>query len=674
MAGGRLAQELTRRGGFVPVIAILGLLVWAIAAPAADAAPANQVTVAAVRSPAAQKQAQMASRLALSGAAHSAPTRRPAGRVTCTVISSYVAITASQAFPCVTVEDGGTLAVVNTGGCGTGYPTITLTLENGGAVDAGGMIGLFTSNNCDEGGDSILDIAHGTLDNAGTIIGAWCTNPGGSPDNCGGNRYIEGNVTNTGSVEVTDVDFFEDGMFHNSGELSVYAGGVCPSQCVADIADGESFVNATKGSIVDQTESGQVSGSFSMSGGTFSEAGTTSGPGISLSGVTLDYTGKGASGLVVTGTSTLEGTSVAGQTLEPQGGSDLALSAPDGFTNGGVIDFDSGSDEATFTIGSGQTLTNEGTVEEGCSPGPAEFTTIEGPGDFDNDGTIAVGCGVLTLDTLDNLSARTLSGGAYVATGNAQMQLPGSVRTLAASIDQEDSANFEGALSSLTTIGPGGSLALTGGADLSVSSGLGNAGVISLGTNDTLDVSGPYKQAASGTIDDGVAGAAAGSTYGQLQVNGEATFAGTLIVSKASSYEPAKGSTQQVLTYSSKSGRFTSVEGTTAGSGRYFVLQYTDSAAELVVNATTLKVSPHSGAPGSTVTLTGKGFSPGETITVSFRDHAGHLTTRSAAMAGSSGGFTVVETVPSGAAGGAGEFRASGRISEVTAHCDFSVT
>jgi hypothetical protein len=765
----------------------------------------------------------------------------------CKDVSGFEGVTASETLTCVTVESGGTLDIENTGGCGTGYPTITLTLTNGGTIDSGGTVELNTSNNCNEGGDSELDVTGGTLLNEGTISSDWASSDGG-------NRYIEGDVDNTSAVDIDNATYFEDGKITNAGTFTVGSGSYCPGQCVAYVQDSESFDNAADGSIVDESESGYSSGSFTEDGGTFTEAGATSGPDVVVDGATLDYTGPGASDIIIEGTSTLEGTSSAGQVLEPQGGDSLSLSAPSGFTNGGTINFDSGSEEANFAIGSGKTLTNSGLLEAGNAAGSSEFTTISGnvtntgsvlagasltfsgpgtfvnkgtftspanesitlnggesfdnatkgsivdqtetnsspgsftedggtfteagattgpdvvvdgatldytgpgasdiiiegtstlegassagqvlepqggdslslsaPSGFTNGGTInfdsgseeanfAIGSGktltnsglleagnaagssefttidgsgtlvnhgiiavygsaYLTLNTLSNLSAGTLTGGSYEAIGGSQLQMPGSVKTLAAKITESDTAGFGSALNSLSAISSAGSLHLIDGANLDLSGSLSNAGTVALGSSDTLHVGSAYTQDSTGSLLTTIAGTSAGSTYGQLVVGGEATLGGILDLTEG--YAPSLGDSQNVVTFSTSIGQFGRIKGKKAGGGLYFVLQYTPGSAELVVAATKVDVSPHSGKPGKVVTFSGTGFSPGETVDVSFKDEAGKVFDLTSATANGSGSFSVEETVPEGISSGVSAFSATGQTSEVSLKAKFTVT
>jgi hypothetical protein len=770
-------------------------------------------------------------------------------------VSGLQDVAASETLPCVTVDPGGTLALYNNSGCGP--PPITLTLEHGGTIDAGGTIALYSSNTCDEGGDSTLDVAGGTLINDGTIDASWAGLPGNAN---GGNRYITGNVTSNGTVEVSDVTYFEGGTFKNKGAFDVAVGSSLDYS--ASIQDGESFLNGAGGSITVGTASGGYPGLFLESGGTFTEAGTTSGPDPVLSGGTLDYTGSGASDITVQGAVTLAGAIEAGQSLLLEAGtcasaaaavtttgsvtnagtltfaylgggcggsSSLTVAAGSSLTSSGTINATSATDESltgsltntgtinvsgvltmsgpgtfdntgslsiadgssvtvpaastgqglmvkdgtkgsiagngasgqmqiagpdnTYEQGAGKTsgnpvvvqggddLTYSGTgssevVVEGavnlagssiglkqevllssgaCAAASADLTvssnmtnhgtvtfyeqpggcagagtlTVSGgtfrnsgtlastwygtvSGSLDNTGKIEASNGTLTIDELTNLTSGTLTGGTYVVNGGGQLQLPGPITTLAAKVEQDGSAVFDGAFNGLTTIASGGFLTLGNGSNLTVPGGFSNSGVISLGSSDTLDVSGSYTQATTGRLSVDVAGTGAGSTYGQLAISGTAKLGGALAITKG--YAPGKGDTQQPVTYSSGTGRFSSVTGTSAGQGLFFILQYTPESAELVTTATKLQVSPAKGAPGTAVTVKGSGFSPGEAVTLSFQDASGRLTDLTPATANSSGAFTVSETVPPGAASGAGSFIALGQTSDVSVHRPFTVT
>ena len=352
------------------------------------------------------------------------------------------------------------------------------------------------------GGSVMLTIAAGQmLTNSGVLEN---TAPGGAL----GSVTITGSVTNTGNVVAgafpsDALEFEGPGLIGNEGSFV--------SESTISVSGGESFDNESTGSLAAGAGSG-FSGTFTETGGTFTEAGNTSGQGVTVSSATLDYTGPGQSDIVLTGASTLEGKSSPGQLLEPQGGGGLDVSAPEGFVNGGTIDFDKGGvgGEATFTVAAGQVLLNTGTLESELG----ELTTIYGT--LTNDGEMAVGgSSVFTVENLTNLSGGTLTGGSYGAgvgcppgqscPGSSQFRLPGPVTTLAANLTVNASGQFDG-VDGLSAITAGGSLTVESGAQLSVTGALTNAGRVTVGQagdfsdDSTLGVAGGYTQSAGSTM------------------------------------------------------------------------------------------------------------------------------------------------------------------------------
>jgi filamentous hemagglutinin len=788
----------------------------------------------------------------------------------CTDVKGTVDVSASETLTCITVESGATLQLYDTGGCGSSFPTITLTLTAGGTIKAGGTLALYSSNSCDEGGDSVLDVSGGTLVNDGTLVTSWA-GPGATAAN-GGNRYLGGNITNNATVTVSDATYLEGpGTFSNSGVFDLvtntsnqceggyvevpgsgvtfdnnaagaiesggvfggcggspqgmlqmtsgntftengpitipagdgnavlvqgdalhYTGGgagtieaqgattlsgniakdqtlqldgatgfcqiasaavtaaagftnagtitgdcggtvsltvtsgtltntgtIATSPASLDLSgnvvntgsvqtgsqsltyQGRTFTN--KGTVAVSNSSGTFTipggtgatfaneaagtisdtGSFNLgTGNTFKEAGALTGNNVLLVGDALDYTGGGAGRIEVQGATTLSGNIAKGQTLQLDGATGFcqiasaAVTAAAGFTNAGTITNGCGG-SSSLTVTSG-TLTNTGTIE---AAGGAALTVQAA---VDNEGTLSDSYHeTLSVSALTNYdsSTSTLTGGRYfVYDGGNGISVPGlDIHTLDATVVIYSGSLNDGATDALRNLSVNeGSLTLTsgsqGGVSETLSGSLTNSGSLAVGPDDLLAVNGSFTQTSAGQLTAVVGGTSAGGDYGQLRVNGPASLAGTLVISKVKSYTAAKGDTQQVLTYSSKGGQFASVQGTVAGQGLSFVLQYTPSAAELVVTRSTLTVSPTSGPADSVVKLTGKGFSPGETVSVSFTDATGTVTSLPAAVAGSGGGFAVSETVPAAAVGGAGTFTATGQASRVTKTATFTVT
>jgi hypothetical protein len=82
-----------------------------------------------------------------------------------------------------------------------------------------------------------------------------------------------------------------------------------------------------------------------------------------------------------------------------------------------------------------------------------------------------------------------------------------------------------------------------------------------------------------------------------------------------------------------------------------------------------IQVSPHSGPPGSSVRVTGTGFSPNESVQITFEDR-----TVGRARADATGAFSRMITVPSQAQRGAHTITAVGAVSVLATQAAFRVT
>src|SRR5262249_20336178 len=108
--------------------------------------------------------------------------------------------------------------------------------------------------------------------------------------------------------------------------------------------------------------------------------------------------------------------------------------------------------------------------------------------------------------------------------------------------------------------------------------------------------------------------------------------------------------------------------------GFYSLPTYSATAFSLVTTQATLSVSPASGPAGSSVTVGGSGWPPGDKLTVSFRDHNNATTNYPVVTVDGSGNFSVAETVPAGAGAGAGPFSARSPLVGLTLSKTFTVS
>ena len=279
-----------------------------------------------------------------------------------------------------TVGDQETLNVQGT--CSDNVTLVTKNTANGTDTDLINSTGhlSLTSTSC--GNASTVAIGS-TLVNQGTIS----SDPGAG----NGGRTITGSVTNDGTVNVNASASFSGGTWDNAGPLNV--------------ATGETFTVSTSPSTFTDDTGGSVvmtgTGGFTVdSGDTYNQGnGTTSGnavllAGPSTGGITLHYTGTGASTVVAEGgTGTLDGAIVAGQVLSIDGtcANNAVETVDQNETNAGTVHLSSTGcgNAATLAVGSGHTFTNQSAgivdVDAGVGNGGRAIT-----GNFTNDGSVNV--------------------------------------------------------------------------------------------------------------------------------------------------------------------------------------------------------------------------------------------------------------------------------------------
>ncbi|MFI4990867.1 MAG: hypothetical protein ACHQHO_08160, partial [Solirubrobacterales bacterium] len=211
-----------------------------------------------------------------------------------------------------------------------------------------GAQGALTLTNGDSSANSVTLI--GPVTNGGTLTVEQAH---------GGNRTLQGNLTNTGTVAINANTAYNSAgtLLSNQGALNVAEG----RQLTASA--GASITNGAGGKILTSTSADVL-----QSGGTFTEgAGTTSGskPVIVDDGA-LVYAGSGESSIALHGKSSLSGASFAGQSLSIESTSTEHAEATSAtsFANAGSITLTNGdgsANNATLVISSG-TLSNSGTI------------------------------------------------------------------------------------------------------------------------------------------------------------------------------------------------------------------------------------------------------------------------------------------------------------------------
>jgi len=290
-----------------------------------------------------------------------------------------------------------------------------LATTNGTAVEAHGALTLTNADGC-----SNNDTLGGSLTNAGTILTEVAH---------GGKRRFEGNLTNTGTIDVNQTSEFNgaSAAFTNEGALTVAEGRELA------LSNKASLTNGAGGKIV-----GVGTGAVTFaSGTTYTQgAGTTSGSQpVIVDDASLVYTGAGASFVKVRGISSLSGDVSSGQSVSVEStcGEHAYLTAPASWSSAGAITLTNGdgcSNNATLTTSAG-IFANSGTILTEVAHGGKRVLqgnlantgtiTIDQPAEYNlagsmlaNKGTIEVANGsTLSLpsgQTVEN-EAGTIAGG-----------------------------------------------------------------------------------------------------------------------------------------------------------------------------------------------------------------------------------------------------------------------
>jgi hypothetical protein len=126
-----------------------------------------------------------------------------------------------------------------------------------------------------------------------------------------------------------------------------------------------------------------------------------------------------------------------------------------------------------------------------------------------------------------------------------------------------------------------------------------------------ITLNGPDQQTAAGTLNIELGGVLSGSQYDVLNIASTATLAGTLNISLLSGYQPALGAIFIPLSYTQRSGTFSTVTGTAVGNGVALDLDYEPTAlvlqAESSTNTSTIQFAAGTPLPDGSmiITLTG---------------------------------------------------------------------
>ena len=248
------------------------------------------------------------------------------------------------------------------------YLTAAASYSNAGTIT---LTSIETSPN-----QAALITTSGTLTNSGSInveVGV------------GGLRFLEGDVTNTGTIAINATTRYDaaSALLTNEGAIKLATGTllVVTNKGAVTNGTGGSIVAAGTGAVAIEPEC------------TFTEgAGTTSGSKpVVVRDAGLKYTGAGASLIAIHGTtSTISGNVSSGQSIviESNNSENAYLTAAVGFASAGTItltSIETSPNQAAMIITSG-TLTTSGSIKSEVGVGGLRFLE----GSVTNTGTIAV--------------------------------------------------------------------------------------------------------------------------------------------------------------------------------------------------------------------------------------------------------------------------------------------
>ncbi len=200
-----------------------------------------------------------------------------------------------------------------------------------------------------------------------------------------------------------------------------------------------------------------------------------------------------------------------------------------------------------------------------------------------------------------------------------------------------------------------------------------NEKTLSLDAGATLKVTASYTQGHKGTLKSAVASA---TSFGALAVGGSATLDGSLALAQSKTFFAKAGNSFAILSSSARTGTFVKAKSLAVkkAPGLYYKPTYSATGVTLLVTQATLIASPSEALPGSTVTFSGTGYVPGDTLKLSFTDHKGAKTVLPVVTVNGTGEFSTEFTIPAGAAVGAAKLNAKSTETAVSVNGTFNVT
>ncbi|HEY2787000.1 MAG TPA: Ig-like domain repeat protein [Fimbriiglobus sp.] len=304
---------------------------------------------------------------------------------------------------------------------------------------------------------------------------------------------------------------------------------------------------------------------------------------------------------MVDGVGTIQfGQDFAGDTLLNESNQTLTF-GPDITIQGGLNSFI----YANFSsFGSHGSIDLQGTIEENTSGGTLNTSSAS-----------AVGYGSTTT-SFTNWLGGTLTGGTWEVSNGGRFIFGNdylvTITTNSASIIMrgansafENVGGSNDALAGFTTNTSLGSFSVADGYNFTASGDFSNAGVVTVGNGSTITVPGSYTQSSTGSLDIVLGGI---NPFGRLLISGNAALGGALSVSLQSGYTPRLGDSFTVLTFASRSGDFTTMNGLDLGNGNFFTPVYDSGHLTLVVT------NPHLSASIVTVNSTASVSTYGQSV------------------------------------------------------------
>jgi hypothetical protein len=229
------------------------------------------------------------------------------------------------------------------------------------------------------------------------------------------------------------------------------------------------------------------------------------------------------------------------------------------FTGGGAFEWSGGAVTGELSVAgtlstSIDGATNRKTVDGGEGAGKL---TLDGPTTVSGEELI------VNSGTVTNLGTLTVAGKVFVTNGGTLTQAGGSTMLEGGTLFSEPQPIAV----------TGGVLAGHGAIEASLAN---NGGTVRPAVSAPLQVTGGYTQSAGGTLEMDAEGSSPGA-FGQLQVTGEASLAGTIDVRTLGGFAPARGQALEALTYGSRAGVF----GAFAG-GPLYGISYGATGADVV--------------------------------------------------------------------------------------------